>query len=380
VDALRKLMLVLVLTVTNGRLPAADELKELKPTASLAHATRVLAVAISPDGKSLASASGDVQEKGELKLWDLATRKGTAVLLGHTQGCPALAFTPNGKVLVSGSWDKTIRLWDVATGKQMAVLRGHTGHVYCVAISPDGTLLASTGTDRTVRLWDMATRKTKWVLRGHTGSVQCVAFSPDGSTVASAGLDRAVRWWDEKTGRYLIGVRMGKRPIRPVAAPPTNEARLWDAKTGRALGSWSGHTGPVYRVVFTPDGKSLLASGDRVVRIWDRATRKERPALKGHTRPISSLAISPDGRTLASVSILLSDQIGDMNQIGMGKKSEVRLWDLTTGKELAAFIYPGELGKLEFTPDGKTLVSLSEFELAVELWDLSKVRDRKPGK
>jgi len=136
-----------------------------------------------------------------------------------------VAFSPDGKQVVSGSGDDTVRLWDAATGAPLQTLEGHTGWVSSVAFSPDGKQVVSGSGDDTVRLWDAATGAPLQTLEGHTGWVCSVAFSPDGKQVVSGSGDDTVR--------------------------------LWDAATGTALQTLEGHTGPVTSVTFSPDGKLL---------------------------------------------------------------------------------------------------------------------------
>ena len=192
-------------------------------------------------------------------------------LLGIGVPYCVVAFSPDGRLLASGSSDKTMKVWEVASGALLRTLEGHTWSVNSVAFSPDGRALASASWDNTIRLWDAASRALLRTLEGHTFWLRSVAFSPDGRTLASGSAD--------------------------------NTIRLWDAAGGALLRTLAGHTGDVHSVAFSPDGR-LLASGseDNTIRLWDAASGALLRTLEGHTYTVNSVAFSPDGRALASGS------------------------------------------------------------------------------
>ncbi len=160
------------------------------------HSSWVSAVAFSPDGWLIASGSAD----SKVRVWDAATGAKQRVLRGHSDWVCAVAFSPDSRLIVPGSEDKTVRVWDAATGAERRLLRGHSHCVNALAFSPDGRLIASGSGDWTVRVWDAATGAKRRVLRGHLHCVSAVAFSPDGRLIASGSIDKTVRGWDAATG------------------------------------------------------------------------------------------------------------------------------------------------------------------------------------
>ncbi len=200
------------------------------------HLNSINCIAISPNGKILASGSED----GTLKLWNWPKRKYICTIEEHQAGVKAVAFSPDGKLLVSGSADHTINVWQMPqVTAPIYTLTGHSDWVKCLAISPDGHTLASGSQDKTICLWDLETGELKNTLNEHWGEVNTLAISPDGQTLISGGGSR-----DETI-------------------------RLWHLETGKLLQSLSGHQGAVAAVGISPDGHPLVSSSwDHTMRVW----------------------------------------------------------------------------------------------------------------
>jgi WD40 repeat protein len=333
--------------------------------AFIGHTDRVHSVAFSPDGSILVTGSYD----GTVRLWDVAThRQIGAPLAGHDGQVYSVAFSRDGKTVASGADNGLVRLWDVATHRQIgAPLAGHDREVDSVAFSPDRTTLATGADDGIVRLWDVAThRQIGAPLTGHDGEVYSVAFSPDGKTLATAGVDGTVQLWTTATP-HRIGdlLNAGAGAAYSVAFSPDGKTlatgsadgmvRLWELSSQRMTRSWPVGS-QVFNVAFSPDGK-LLATGNLhdTARLWDLAT----------LQPIGSpfigysLAFSPDGKTLAT---------GSYDHIA-------RLWSVVS--QTGAAVVTGDIMpvySVAFSRDGKTLAT-GGADGTVQLW-VTATRER----
>ncbi len=273
------------------------------------HLSSVYSVTFSPDGKMLASGSKDKT----IKLWNPKTGQEIRTLRGHASQILSVAFSPDGKTLASGSEDNTIKLWNLQTGQEIRTLRGHSSSVSSVSFSPDGKVLASGSFDNTIKLWNLQTGQQIRTLAGHLSLVYSVAFSPDGGTLASGSYDNTVKLWNLTTGKEIYSLTGHSSWIFSVAFSPDGETlasgsmdktiKLWNLKTGQELYTLTGHTNWVFSVAFSPDGQKLVSGSlDNTIKVWNLKTDEELYTLKGHSDYVSSVTFSPDGQSIASGS------------------------------------------------------------------------------
>ena len=289
---------------------------------------KVLSLAFSGDGKQLVTGGGMHQEgrqakDGEIKVWDVDSGEQRAEFPLTPYWVEGVAFSPdNQTVAASGGTQglpSDVNLWNPASrDRELRVLKGHTGNIASAALAADGKMLATGGADKTIRLWDLTKNKEVAVLTGHEDVVRCLAFSPDGKTLASASTDKTVRLWDVATGKEKAVVARFEVGAAGVAFSPD---------------------GKLLALCASDDSNATLAGG---IKLWDLATNTERTPFAGAKVSALSVAFSPDGKQLASAS---------------PKAPSVNVWDVATGKLVTTIQDSASVRHLAFSPDGKLLAT-----------------------
>jgi len=213
-----------------------------------------------------------------------------SVQLGHSSYVNSVAFSPDGRLALSGSWDNTLKLWEVKSGREIRSFNGHSSIVYSVAFSPDGRLALS-GSYKEMKLWEVKSGREIRFFNGHSSIVYSVAFSPDGRLALLGSRDKTLK--------------------------------LWEVKSGREIRSFNGHSDWVGSVAFSPDGRlALSGSHDNTLKLWEVKSGREIRSFNGHSDDVWSVAFSPDGRLALSGS----------------EDGSSRLWNVQTGEEVAQMV------------------------------------------
>jgi WD40 repeat protein/serine/threonine protein kinase len=312
------------------------------------HVGPIWAVAVTPDGKRAVTAGQDCM----VMTWDADTGRQLRSFVGNffiDWGINSVCVTSDGKRLITAGNDNNARVWDMDTGKELLALSTSTGWVMSVAVTPDGQRLVTGHSSGPVIVWDLASGRQMMTLMGHRAFVTCVAVSPDGKRVATASMDGTARVWD-----------ISARSDRIHAIPPPDRMNAVTT-SGRGTLTIHGHTGTVWSVAVTPDGKRIVSgSSDRTARVWDMVSGQQLLKLEGHTDEISSVAVTPDGQRI----------------ITAGADKTDRIWDAVSGRQLAAINDPRRVRTISLTPDGRRLVTGGT--VVAHFWDVASRSELLP--
>ena len=344
-----------------------------------AHSKPVLAVAYSPDGHRIVTGSAD----DRAKVLE-ATTGNVLVILQHEGPVRSVAFSPDGKRIVTGSFDKTAKVWDTDSGAELRILKGHTNEIFSVAFSRDGRRIVTGSRDQTAKVWDAANGELLRTLKGHRGVVWSVAFSPDGERIVTGSFDKTARvWnWNVADGTELARFEGHSDAVFAVAFSPDGEriisgsldqtASVWESANGHELFTLPGRSSSVVSVTFSADGQRIATAGDdQTARVWDAIHRHEPLTVKKHGSPISSVAFSPDGQRIITGggSLVFSPEGVEQIHPGSGDGT-VKVWDLSNDKEVLTLKgHTNRVFTAAFSPDGQRVVTGS-LDQTAKIWDV----------
>ncbi|MGD9853849.1 MAG: WD40 repeat domain-containing serine/threonine protein kinase [Planctomycetaceae bacterium] len=282
------------------------------------HGNEVWSLAISPDGRRIVSAGFSMPAQ----VWDLQTGYVSAEFGGHRDVVFCVIWAPDGQRIASAGADDglfTVKVWDALSGQQVFALPAGPEY-FAVAFSPDGRSLVTGRPNGSVQVWDARTGEEVGTLGAHERAIRGVVFSPDGRRLASASADGLVKLWDatrldepQEPLRTLsarvhgpcLNVAFTSDGRRLATGGEENTVKIWDVETGDELQTLRGHNGDIYTVAFSPDpgGRWVASAGeDSTVKVWDSRTGQTVHTFRGHTALVSSVAFTPDGRRLVSGS------------------------------------------------------------------------------
>jgi WD40 repeat protein/predicted Ser/Thr protein kinase len=286
-----------------ARLPSSMSLQR-----RLTSVDSVQSLAIGPESKSPMFATGTY---GTIRTWNLQTGDRVKTLWdAHKSWVNALAISPNGQTLVSGSEDTTIRIWNFQTGEALQTIPAHAAAVNALDISPDGSIVASGSADKTIRFWNLNNGVRLRTITGHQDAVNTVVFSPDGKFLASGGSDKTIQIWNVNTGKRVQTLRGHANAVLSLAFSPDGKFLasgsrdttiiVWDLTTGKQKYQFNADSW-VRSVAIAEDGQLIATSGEGI-QIWNLNTGEMETVLLGHQQYISILALSLKYQTIISGS------------------------------------------------------------------------------
>lgn len=303
-------------------------------------------------------------------------------LNGHTAPVNSVAFSPDGKRVVTASVDKTVKVWDATMGKEIVTLEGHSKSVESVCFSPNGKRIISTSREVPAKIWDAKTGQEVLTIHEAAGPI---AFSSGGNRIVSG---RPITIWNAETGKKILSI---KEKALSIALSPDDKwivsgstdprLKIWDARTGRLVRSFVAHPEThIHGVAFSPDGKRIVSGssgnyyvldkrddpGLKKIKIWDAETGEELFTLAGQQYVVTCVAFSPDGKLIASGSQIPFHEELSRKRYG----GELKVWDAAKRVELHTLMVGSVVTDVAFSPDGKRLVSAGD---DVKIWTLASI-------
>jgi WD40 repeat protein/uncharacterized caspase-like protein len=296
--------------------------------------------------------------------------------IGHTLGVASAVFSSDGKRMVTSALDNTAKIWDVETGQLLANLKGHTDTLFMANYSPDGKKIVTSCEDGTAKIWDANSTLLLADLIGHTDKVYTVKFTPDGKKIISTSADASVKIWDPVSGKLLFDLKDHTKAVwyaffspdgkKIITTSEDSTAKIWDIESGKLLADLKGHRFEVWAAEFSPDGKKVITgAGDSTAKIWDAVSGNLLKDIRDHKAQIGVVHFSPDGKKFVTASY----------------DGDVKLWNAETGTIIANIkgkeileikegdYYPDNIIAADFSPDGKKILTVCNFDSSVKVWD-----------
>ncbi len=321
--------------------------KQLLPP--LRHTQAVTCMALSPDDRLILTGSSD----RTARLWDAPTGLPIGLPLQHETSITQVAFSPAGTLAATSSVGQTVWLWDVRDGKRSGDALVHGAAVNDLCFSPDGKLLVTACDTGSALVWDLSSRSSAPLELKHGDWVKVTKYSPSGGIVATYGNDRSVKLWSSQTGQMLnktvnLDMRASDMEFSPngrcLATKTGSQVQLWNVATGELIGLPMGHSDTVTGWCFTADSTRLITGcWDKQIRFWDTSNATQVAPVLHHDQSIFQVAISPNGTRLATSS-----------------GSTIQFWDLESLQKIGTPVKHQQLiTRMQFSHDSQRLISAS---------------------
>jgi WD40 repeat protein len=309
-------------------------------------------------------------------------------------GIFGIGFSRDGRTLVTGNFNGSVKLWDVASGQLLRTLDGHTDVVYKGVFSHDEKILASCSRDGKIKLWDPATGRELRTLTGHARPIKAVAFSPNGKMLASVSNDGTLRLWDVASGSEqksfvhtrskevddsvysVVFISHGK-----IIAAGNGDGTIsyWDLTSGKETRLLKGHTSGVFCLALSSDGRTLASgSDDHTVKLWDVDSGNEirtfaDKKMEGVTEHVRAISLSSDGKWLASSDVGFTQTGNEFHYV----YKTVKIWNVKTGERVFAIDQPKlEINGVAFTPDNRLLAGAGADGI-VKFWNVKTGKEER---
>ncbi|MEV4000785.1 NB-ARC domain-containing protein [Actinomadura sp. NPDC049753] len=326
----------------------------------------VTALAFSPDGTRIVTGSSI----GTTHVWDAHSGRELSTFSdGYHDSVNALAFSPDGALILVGGPGRTARIWNARNGQGLTTFTGHTDWVAAATFSPDGTRVLTGSWDGTARIWDASTGRKITTLAGHTHAVGAVAFTPNGTRVLTGSWDGTARIWDANTGReistligrsWVTAVAFSSDRTRALTIGIDGKIRVWDASTGQEVTTLTGPANGVTAATFSPDRTRILVCyDDGEARVWDANTGQNITTLIGHAAEVTAVALGPGGSRALTGS----------------QDGTVRIWTVDANRHSTRTIdNTDSVEAIAISPDG-TRTLTGDRDGTVRIWDAGSGRE-----